>query len=370
MILTPSAKPIRIRIVSGGEEHSSIQSLRANYLLSDIIRLVADGRLYKWLVQKGEAQSASIAETLMKKELKTDSPELLALTCSIFGISPDEGFGIKQFLIHCKDRYPKSYLNNLIEWKDLIDDIRDAIDIRKNNPTVFSDKEWEAIFTRILKSLPLDTALSYLTDPKSPVSISNKSRLMVFRHFSDTASPEELFKIGQELLNMGNARFATEANLLIQRSAGNGYAPAEKWIADNCEAKYFDEFLEAPSKFRVNYDPESKSELIRFLCVLSKAYAQYTKSTKIEIENAGTFEKYLLVVNAFWELARRESVFTCIETLKAIPCKFHDYSAPEKFAQAIRDEKSREGRNMRGLSYGELIKFVARHVKSELGYGE
>lgn len=48
MELIPKAKPVKIRIKSGGEEHSSLESLKRNFSISDINPLL-DGRLARWL---------------------------------------------------------------------------------------------------------------------------------------------------------------------------------------------------------------------------------------------------------------------------------------------------------------------------------
>ena len=52
MILKPLAKPVRIRIKSGGMEHSSVESLKSHFVVDDIKDLVADGRLSRWLEQQ------------------------------------------------------------------------------------------------------------------------------------------------------------------------------------------------------------------------------------------------------------------------------------------------------------------------------
>ena len=63
MKLIPIAKPVRIRIKSGGEEHSSLESLKQNFCLEDIKPLL-DGRLSRWLQRLGEK------EQLLAEELK------------------------------------------------------------------------------------------------------------------------------------------------------------------------------------------------------------------------------------------------------------------------------------------------------------
>lgn len=59
MKLIPKAKPVKIRIKSGGEEHSSLDSLKRNFDIHDIQPLL-DGRLVRWLKQQGENELADM----------------------------------------------------------------------------------------------------------------------------------------------------------------------------------------------------------------------------------------------------------------------------------------------------------------------
>ena len=45
MKLEPKAKPVRIRIKSGGEEHSTLESLKRNFSVDDLKPAVEDRRL-------------------------------------------------------------------------------------------------------------------------------------------------------------------------------------------------------------------------------------------------------------------------------------------------------------------------------------
>lgn len=58
MKLIAKAKPVKIRIKSGGEEHTSLDSLKRNFNISDIQPLL-DGRLVRWLKQQGENDLAN-----------------------------------------------------------------------------------------------------------------------------------------------------------------------------------------------------------------------------------------------------------------------------------------------------------------------
>lgn len=59
MRLIPKAKPVKIRIKSGGEEHSSLDSLKRNFDIHDIQPLL-DGRLVRWMKQQGENELADM----------------------------------------------------------------------------------------------------------------------------------------------------------------------------------------------------------------------------------------------------------------------------------------------------------------------
>lgn len=64
MKIETHAKPIRIRIKSGGEEHSSLDTLCKNLNVEDIFPLVKDKRLSRWLKQKGEIAMAEKVDNL------------------------------------------------------------------------------------------------------------------------------------------------------------------------------------------------------------------------------------------------------------------------------------------------------------------
>lgn len=58
MKLTPKAKPVRIRILSGGEEHYSLESLHRNFVWNDVKQLFEGDRLDKWLRRIKEVKIA------------------------------------------------------------------------------------------------------------------------------------------------------------------------------------------------------------------------------------------------------------------------------------------------------------------------
>lgn len=69
MRIIAKAKPIRIRIKSGGEEHSSLDSLRQNLCVQDLWPLVKDKRLSRWLMQLGEVDLSHAIDALSVGQL-------------------------------------------------------------------------------------------------------------------------------------------------------------------------------------------------------------------------------------------------------------------------------------------------------------
>lgn len=84
MKLIPKAKPVRIRIFSGGEFHSSLDSLRSNFDtkcdLESLLELYKDGTLLRWLRQIGtekEIEELTPIEVNDDSKIKIDECEKL-----------------------------------------------------------------------------------------------------------------------------------------------------------------------------------------------------------------------------------------------------------------------------------------------------
>lgn len=89
MKLIPKAKPIRIRISSGGKEHSTLESLMDCFRIGDVRPLMENGMMLKWLNQIGEsklcAKIKSMSENLNDARKWSNSDII-----SIFFDSPDK----------------------------------------------------------------------------------------------------------------------------------------------------------------------------------------------------------------------------------------------------------------------------------------
>ena len=71
MKLVAKAKPVKIRIKSGGEEHSSLDSLKMNFCIDDVRELL-DGRLSRWLRQQNEILLAEEIDKFENQNLNSD----------------------------------------------------------------------------------------------------------------------------------------------------------------------------------------------------------------------------------------------------------------------------------------------------------
>lgn len=114
MKLIPKARPVRIRISSGGIEHSSLTSLKEHFSLEDVMGLIANGSLTRWLKQCGESDLASEMECASEGDkmdvLKSFFPELKRIKPEI---------ELVKYLYHSGQEKTAAYLFN----SDLINDI-------------------------------------------------------------------------------------------------------------------------------------------------------------------------------------------------------------------------------------------------------
>lgn len=77
-----TAKPVKIRIMSGDEEHSTLESLLRNFDIKDVIK-VMDGRLSRWLENQGYSDAANKIKFFEKKQELSDK-DLLPIIKALF----------------------------------------------------------------------------------------------------------------------------------------------------------------------------------------------------------------------------------------------------------------------------------------------
>ena len=146
MRIIAKAKPIRIRIKSGGEEHFSLDSLRQNLNVQDLWPLIKDNRLSRWLRQLGETELAHSVESLINEE-------------------PDEHAYFYVLKLFLKERFDNSQIHDIYSlfeyWHDcekrnsknyyslrkyLLSQYEGAKFIFKQYPEEVSDGEWRDVF--------------------------------------------------------------------------------------------------------------------------------------------------------------------------------------------------------------------------------
>lgn len=65
MKFTTKVKPVKIRIISGGEEHSSIETLKKNFDFGEVMNLIQDHRMSTWLRRQHQDAMAQHVEELI-----------------------------------------------------------------------------------------------------------------------------------------------------------------------------------------------------------------------------------------------------------------------------------------------------------------
>lgn len=146
MRIIVKAKPIRIRIKSGGEEHSSLDSLRQNLCVQDLWPLVKDKRLSRWLMQLGEVDLAHAIDALSVGQL--DFPTyfkvlVIFLKDDLAGRHVTELYTLFSFWHDCEKRKSKNY-DSLRKY--LLSTYEGAKFIFKQYPEEASDGEWWDVF--------------------------------------------------------------------------------------------------------------------------------------------------------------------------------------------------------------------------------
>lgn len=108
MQLTSQSKPIRIRVKSGGEEHSTLESLLNKFDVKDLLPLL-DGRLSRWLKQQGKTALATKVDDFVAKQATV--LEALKNKAANDSDKYDVYYGISSLFF--KDDFKKLKLNNI-----------------------------------------------------------------------------------------------------------------------------------------------------------------------------------------------------------------------------------------------------------------
>ncbi len=148
MKLIAKAKPIRIRIKSGGEEHFSLDSLRNNLCVQDLWPLIQDKRLSRWLMQLGEAELAHAMDTFSESQLDFSSYfQVLSLFLKddLIGQPITNLYNLFSFWHDSEEKDSKNYISLR---KYLLNRYEGAKFIFKQYSEEVSDGKWWDIFSK------------------------------------------------------------------------------------------------------------------------------------------------------------------------------------------------------------------------------
>ena len=148
MRIIAKAKPIRIRIKSGGEEHFSLDSLRQNLNVQDLWPLIKDNRLSRWLRQLGETELAHSVESLINEELDEHAYFYvlkLFLKEQFDNSQIHDIYSLFGYWHDCEKRTPKNY-DSLRKY--LLSQYEGAKFIFKQYANEVSDGEWWDVFSK------------------------------------------------------------------------------------------------------------------------------------------------------------------------------------------------------------------------------
>ena len=391
MTLTPKAKPIRIRIVSGGEEHSSIETLRDNYSLDDILPRVKDGQLYKWLKRVGEIKAAETAEKLKDHDIDANSKSMVELTSVIFNTTSTN---IEELLELWHRKYPKSFLNNIknnipalksyCENLQNISEARELYSSCNDENSKMALKDWQNIFVTILKKLPLKAVLDDFKKHKSDKPMNVMSWLKVLTHYTNSVSDEELYFIAEAAYEYPYLK--DEAVEWYQKSAKT-YGMAKEWVDKNVkstpnttkraltpqEIELFKSFQKGPTKFsELYFDTSYPQDLVRFLNTLSSIYRTTLQPYTEQITGRGEYTKYLLIIKELYHMGKWGGYTNCINQLKQLsqkyPYEFQGYKNLDRIISSLENKEPIFDKKLWELNYQQLIRFIAALAKGELGY--
>ena len=264
MRIIAKAKPIRIRIKSGGEEHSSLDSLRRNLCVQELWPLIKDHRLSRWLRQLGEVDLAHDIDALSESQLDFSTyfkVLLLFLKDDLVGRHVTELYTLFSFWHDCEKRKSKNY-DSLRKY--LLSTYEGAKFIFKQYPEEVSDGEWWVVFSKF-------------ENEEDPEFLFEQGKLAFegFTNFDkDLVRGKKLIEKAAELHNQK----AIDNKFDVARKLAM-LTPEAKEKIDNLIVKWKDEMLGFSTR-KTNYDEEIVREvkqLLREFASLRKTYKMFNR---------------------------------------------------------------------------------------------
>ena len=268
MRIIVKAKPIRIRIKSGGEEHSSLDSLRQNLCVQDLWPLITDHRLSRWLRQLGEVELAHDIDALSESQLDFLTyfkVLVIFLKDDLAGRHVTELYTLFSFWHDCEKRKSKNY-DSLRKY--LLSKYEGAKFIFKQYPEEVSDGEWWVVFSKF-------------ENEEDPEFLFEQGKLAFegFTNFDkDLVRGKKLIEKAAELHNQKAIDFVKSNKFDVARKLAM-LTPEAKEKIDNLIVKWKDEMLGFSTR-KTNYDEEIVREvkqLLREFASLRKTYKMFNR---------------------------------------------------------------------------------------------
>lgn len=268
MRIIAKAKPIRIRIKSGEEEHSSLDSLRRNLCVQELWPLIKDHRLSRWLRQLGEVDLAHDIDALSESQLDFSTyfkVLLLFLKDDLVGRHVTELYTLFSFWHDCEKRKSKNY-DSLRKY--LLSTYEGAKFIFKQYPEEVSDGEWWVVFSKF-------------ENEEDPEFLFEQGKLAFegFTNFDkDLVRGKKLIEKAAELYNQEAIDFVKSNKFDVARKLAM-LAPEAKEKIENLIVRWKDEMLGFSTR-KTNYDEgivREVKQLLQEFASLRKTYKMFNR---------------------------------------------------------------------------------------------
>lgn len=130
MKFVPKAKPVKIRIQSGGQEHSSLSTLRANFNLDDINKVCESESIIRWLRQQNENEICELLNSALSQDKNNEELYDLGILYAFFPDAIKNGRSINGIITYWAE---KGYLSNIEHYLPLVYRVEDLEDIYKKS---------------------------------------------------------------------------------------------------------------------------------------------------------------------------------------------------------------------------------------------
>lgn len=286
MRIIAKAKPIRIRIKSGGEEHFSLDSLCRNLCVQELWPLIKDHRLSRWLMQLGEVDLAHEIDALSECQLDFSTyfkVLVIFLKDDLVGCHVTELYSLFSFWHDCEKRKSKNY-DSLRKY--LLSTYEGAKFIFKQYPEEVSDGEWWDVFCTFENVVDPDFLfeqgkLAFEGFTKSDGSNFDKNLVR----------GKKLIEKAAELYNQEAIDFVKSNKIDVARKLAM-LAPEAKEKIENLIVRWKDEMLGFSTR-KTNYDEgivREVKQLLQEFASLRKTYKMFNREavrTEAEVKYEG-----------------------------------------------------------------------------------